>query len=1301
MALSVTARGTAASNASSSTTYAFSPASNCTAGKTLVLVISADNSASAGSSNNIDSVTDSLGNVWTKRNSALFDNGAASAGIQGAIFDTTQGAGTLTTGATITVTFGANTTAKSYALWELGSAAGTNAAHQTNSTQAGATTASPTYTTVASITNGDCVVFGIAGEAGTTQTHTADADTTNGSWSSAQYSEVGSTTSGNIIASQCKVVSATATQTYNPTFGLSQDSIVFYAVYRETSNVQSLTLGLLDGAPTLYAPTLTQPWSPSNSYETEISADNPVFLVPATETSGNITDVIGGKVGTKNGTAITYAVGTGPAGLAGIRFDVGNASSYFSFADHADLDLGDGDWTIEVWWTRATLTRHGSAIFTKGSNAAIGIIDDLAADSLEIYARGVGLAAHATSGLPHDTTIHHLAFTKTTTGDNWKVYIDGSDATTVDGNPSTADTASAFVIGVDNGGALGSYAEGVFQYFAIYKSALSSTRIAAHYTAGQGAAAQTLTLGLLDGAPTLYAPTLAPGPVGITLGLLDGSPTLYAPTITPKNTVTLGLLDAGPALYAPTVAPAPYPITLGLLDAGPTLYAPTVKPTNTLTLGLLDAGPALYAPTIVAGPAAISLPLLDAGPALYAPTVVPGPVGVTLPLLDASPALYAPTVKPTNTVTLGLLDGAPTLYAPTLVGKNTLTLPLLDAGPALYAPTVAQSSGAQALTLPLLDGGPALYSPMVANASAPAYYGPGVGMDTLWNDLIGGAAARSVSYRFRAQYSDYLDSVRVYIIANGNTGYSNGTGGTIRVRLFADDGTANHYPTGSALASGSVTPGNPAADAFPDIAFTTPYFVNSNTLYHLVFDNTDGSPTVNYCSLDGMGLENTVQEPRSPRWPLNLDWWQGYNDGGAGWNSRSNIQPIADLTYDSGVHQGAGWMEISYGTGEVGEINGTSKMVREIFTVSGGSKTVVGVGVRFWRVSGTGDVSIRLEDSGGTEIETVIIPSTSFPTEANPSEGGVEGTTGQGGYAYALFTSPHVLSDATAYRVRFSTDSSTTLRTTVIRKGTSQGFHASTVFESGSTNRSEKTTDGSSWSSLGRVSNVNDVQFYFTLATAASTQSLVLPYLDASPTLYAPTIGRTNTLVLGLLDAGPALYAPTVAQASGTQALTLSLLDAGPALYAPTVAPAPYPLTLPLLDGAPALYAPTLQPVVTIQIGLLDAGPALYAPSFTVGAVTVTLPLLDALRALYAPTIAAVTYAIAGVTRDQVGAILGSCVVHLFRTSDDVEIAQATSAADGSFSFPVPDNTTSYYIVAYKVGSPDRAGTTVNTLVGS
>jgi len=71
--------------------------------------------------------------------------------------------------------------------------------------------------------------------------------------------------------------------------------------------------------------------------------------------------------------------------------------------------------------------------------------------------------------------------------------------------------------------------------------------------------------------------------------------------------------------------------------------------------------------------------------------------------------------------------------------------------------------------------------------------------------------------------------------------------------------------------------------------------------------------------------------------------------------------------------------------------------------------------------------------------------------------------------------------------------------------------------------------------------------------------------------------------------------------------------------------------------------------------------------------------------------------ALTGVTRDSSGAVLGSCKVVLY-SSIDVVIASMYSDASGNFSFRNP-GTGPFYLVAYKTGSPDVAGTSVNTLL--
>lgn len=76
------------------------------------------------------------------------------------------------------------------------------------------------------------------------------------------------------------------------------------------------------------------------------------------------------------------------------------------------------------------------------------------------------------------------------------------------------------------------------------------------------------------------------------------------------------------------------------------------------------------------------------------------------------------------------------------------------------------------------------------------------------------------------------------------------------------------------------------------------------------------------------------------------------------------------------------------------------------------------------------------------------------------------------------------------------------------------------------------------------------------------------------------------------------------------------------------------------------------------------------------------------------------TATVSGVTKDSTGAALASVTVQLFRTVDDAYIGETTSNGSGVYSIASVVSGP-FYIVAYKAGAPDVAGTTVNTLVGT
>lgn len=79
---------------------------------------------------------------------------------------------------------------------------------------------------------------------------------------------------------------------------------------------------------------------------------------------------------------------------------------------------------------------------------------------------------------------------------------------------------------------------------------------------------------------------------------------------------------------------------------------------------------------------------------------------------------------------------------------------------------------------------------------------------------------------------------------------------------------------------------------------------------------------------------------------------------------------------------------------------------------------------------------------------------------------------------------------------------------------------------------------------------------------------------------------------------------------------------------------------------------------------------------------------------------AANLFTITGVTRDNVGAILGSCEVYAFDRWSMEMVGSTVSDGSGNYSIVVPSNRW-HFIVSYLDGAPDKAGTTSRELTPS
>ncbi len=264
--------------------------------------------------------------------------------------------------------------------------------------------------------------------------------------------------------------------------------------------------------------------------------------------------------------------------------------------------------------------------------------------------------------------------------------------------------------------------------------------------------------------------------------------------------------------------------------------------------------------------------------------------------------------------------------------------------------------------------------PLMASAGT---YGVPWNGDRLGNLEIGRYEGREVSLRFRADQSGVIDEARIYLM--DAPGYSLGDGGELLVEVQTDDGTSDHFPSGTTLASAVIT--DPCAEVFPLITFSPGGSVTGGELYHLVFSNIHADPVGNYISIDNLFSDN----PTSPVQPGISDQDLAVlfkSTAQHGWEFKNQHTPIVDIHYFNGYNQGQGYMDALSESGVV-VLAGIVRKLRETFTVSDGDRTVSGVNIRVKQ----GDTNLRgalivaLQDSQGNTIQGGAIPSSQIGTE--------------------------------------------------------------------------------------------------------------------------------------------------------------------------------------------------------------------------------------------------------------------------------------------------------------------------------
>lgn len=382
-------------------------------------------------------------------------------------------------------------------------------------------------------------------------------------------------------------------------------------------------------------------------------------------------------------------------------------------------------------------------------------------------------------------------------------------------------------------------------------------------------------------------------------------------------------------------------------------------------------------------------------------------------------------------------------------------------------------------------------------------YGSGIGADSLANTVVGGQYNAVVSYRFRAEHAGSLLSVVLYLIPD-HAGYAAGTGGTIRVSVNTDDGTPAHNPSSTVLASYVITNALTLTPSryFPLIAFPVAPTLVSGQLYHIVFTNVDASPASNYLSVDGLYQPNpgTTTQPTTS----DLDTAVLLNQAGQGWAERKGYTPSIALNYSDGWAGGVGYMEVWY---NVPQVASGSSAVREVFTVSGASKTVSSAAIRLVRVSGSDPLVVHLEAADGTLIEEGYIPAASIPAGSLTDASGSPLS-----YAWATYTfsSAHTLALGQTYHLDFEASSTSAYQLFPIRKGSAYGFPSTTYFSDGHAEFKQNGGSWYGWTEWGVTNRLDsDLQFYF-LLSGATPQSLT----SVGPTVSNATATTSSSAVV-------------------------------------------------------------------------------------------------------------------------------------------------------------------------------------------
>lgn len=288
------------------------------------------------------------------------------------------------------------------------------------------------------------------------------------------------------------------------------------------------------------------------SYETEVLADSPTGYWNLDETSGTNADNLGSTGATIDGTYTgTYTLGAAsllPAKPAGKSLQLAGAG-YVAIPYHASINLSGAASSREAWISFAGVTN-----MTAMSREGDFRVDVVVGKHREFLWTAASVQAMVLANdNTNDGAGHH--FVSVYDDPSYVCYVDGLLQAAVWDNITTRNnnTSTAMRIGQTSTG--GTPFTGYIDEVAVYQSALSAARVAAHYTAG---AAKVTFLNqqwqlLAADEMTLSTSASALDGLGVAQVMLHSDSSTFTSEITPMLRLAVSLAESAtvtPALTA-------------------------------------------------------------------------------------------------------------------------------------------------------------------------------------------------------------------------------------------------------------------------------------------------------------------------------------------------------------------------------------------------------------------------------------------------------------------------------------------------------------------------------------------------------------------------------------------------------------------------------------------------------------------------------------------------------------------------------------------------------------------------------